>query len=216
MKRSVTVLLILLISITTAAGQTSAVIKNVSGKVEVQLPGGEWVSATEGAQVPGGAQISVGFNSQAVLELGATTVVVRPLTRMTVERIATEHGIQQTRLFMPVGRVRADVRTAEGLRHDFQIRTPVSTAAVRGTLFEAGVGTLTAIQGPVELRNRLGQGRLLVEGDQSRTEGGAPPKPPEENERRSATVTPYTSHGGHGAERRGRPTRTPVRIELIW
>ena len=67
------------------AFSTDAVIKEISGKVEIKKAGGSWVTATNGMTVPAGATISTGFRSNAVLDLGSSILEIKPLTRMTLE-----------------------------------------------------------------------------------------------------------------------------------
>ena len=51
--------------------QLQAVIKEVSGKVEIKAPAKDWESATEGMEISTGTIISTGFKSQALLDLGS-------------------------------------------------------------------------------------------------------------------------------------------------
>ena len=215
-KRSVIAAALVLLSGMALGAQTEAVVQRVDGKVEVLAKTGDWQPLAGGMRIATGSTISTGFNSQAWLEVGTSLVVVRPLTRMRLDELVQAQGTVKTDLFLQAGRVRADVKTAEGLRQDFRIRTPISTAAVRGTSLEAGVGTLRVIWGPVAFANALNQTRMLTAGDESSTGGDGPPAPPEKGRRDAASVRAYTGPSGDGLERRGRPRRTQVTIELVW
>ncbi len=83
-----------------------------------------------------------------------------------------------TKLNLKLGRIKADVKTSKGMKHDFTLRTPVSTAAVRGTVFEGGAnGDLDVERGKVQQRNRIGQS-TTVSGGNSSTVGGTGFTPP--------------------------------------
>lgn len=150
-------LLVALLMVATAMilpAQT-ATITDVSGKVEV-LQNNQWRAAQTGDSLPLGATISTGFNSSATLAVGNATLQVRPLSRMQIEELVERDGVLRTNVSMPVGRVRADVRTTEGLTNDFQIRSTVSTASVRGTEFEFDGFSLEVGNGTVRLINDAG------------------------------------------------------------
>ena len=112
------------------------VFREVSGKVEYRLGGEGWSNAAIGVSVPSGAQISTGFNSKASLEIESAILKIRPLTRMSIEELVEKEGVVSTNLHLKVGRIRAEVQSAEDLRHDFRVRSALSTAAVKGTSFE--------------------------------------------------------------------------------
>ena len=150
MKKLIIILSILAIAIPVFATDY-AVIKNVSGRVEVQNPGESWVRAAAGDSLPQGASISTGFGASAVLEVGASILEVDALTRMKLEELVQESGTQTTGLFLRVGRVNAEVKRDEGLSHNFKLRSPSSTAAVRGTNFSFDGKTLKVHRGAVGL-----------------------------------------------------------------
>ena len=154
-----------------AVAQQTAVFDDVSGKVEVRPAGGAWRAAQEGEQIPLDATISTGFGSQATLALGRSTVVMKALSRMTVEELVEREGVSQTSSRVNVGRVSARVRSAEGVRTNFQIRGPIATASVRGTGFDFDTVRLIVTENEVELMNLLEQRRTVLKG-QSTTTGG--------------------------------------------
>ncbi|MBI9105846.1 MAG: FecR domain-containing protein [Spirochaetales bacterium] len=134
MKKLIIILSILLIAVP-AFSADYAVVKEVSGRVEVQSPGGSWVRASAGDSLAQGASISTGFGASAIIEVGASVLNVDALTRMKLEELVQDRGTQTTGLFLRVGRVNAEVKRDEGLSHNFKLRSPSSTAAVRGTNF---------------------------------------------------------------------------------
>lgn len=112
-----------------------AKVEAVSGKVEI-YKGSAWSSLTEGALLNRGDIISTGFNSEAVILIKDSRVKLAALTRMTVEQLAENDVKEETRLFIDTGKVSASVKHAENKRTDFKVRSPVSTASVRGTEFD--------------------------------------------------------------------------------
>ncbi|QEN07005.1 hypothetical protein EXM22_03015 [Oceanispirochaeta crateris] len=132
---------------------SDVMISKTQGLVEVMKPGTTtWVKAEEGSTLSMNSRISTGFNSTATLLINdSSEVTVKALTRITVEEISGNgsSGDQNTRLFMGSGRINASVKKNEASIHDFRVRTPVSTAAVRGTEFDMSPGSLSVNEGVV-------------------------------------------------------------------
>jgi len=170
----------------------TAVVKDISGKVEIQVPGGRWEKATEGMKIEEGYIISTGFRSEAVLELGSSQVIVKQLTRMELTELVEKEGTVRTGLNLRVGKIKAEVRTTAGLRQNFRLTSPVSTAAVRGTSFEYDGVNLTVYEGSVAFTNPLGQGRLIPAGTASELSGSGVPQSPEELLALLSTINPST------------------------
>jgi hypothetical protein len=152
-----------------------AVVQETTGKVELKEQGGSWEPAAVGDTISRGTFISTGFNSKAILELGGSTLEVQELTRMQLEQIVEENEAVSTDLFLKVGKVRAEVQSTEGLRNNFKVRGPVSTAAVRGTTFVFDGYTLWVEEGTVIFTNLIGQRRSVVDEQESTTDGYTPP-----------------------------------------
>ncbi|MFP4566940.1 MAG: hypothetical protein ACLFNX_10605 [Spirochaetaceae bacterium] len=191
---------------TGAVAQQAAVFENVSGKVEIRPPGGAWRTAEEGEQIPLNATVSTGFGSEATLALGRSTVTMKALSRMTVEELVEREGVSQSSTRVNVGRVSARVRSAEGVRTDFQIRGPISTASVRGTGFDFDTVRLFVTENEVELTNLLEQRRTVYEGQSAGTGGYDYPANPERgliSRTGTDTTTGAVSTGGSQARRGG-------------
>jgi len=109
-----------------------AVVVSVLGKAEVQTTG-EWQPMTVGAKISSGAIISTGFKSQAVLEIGKSTVTVQPLSRLTLEQLTQRRDTDTSKVYLDAGSIKADVKAAENKRVGFTVKSPVATASVRGT-----------------------------------------------------------------------------------
>ncbi len=189
MKKLIIILAILLISIPVFASD-NAVVKELTGRVEIQAPGGNWQRAAAGDILPTGASISTGFGSSAVLEVGASVLEVDALTRMKLEELMQSQGAQTTGLFLRVGKVNAEVKRDAGLSHDFKLRSPSSTAAVRGTSFSYDGTTLTVESGAVSFFSESIAREQRVSGGEESTvdDSGKTSNPSNEKAKKAATV----------------------------
>ena len=147
-------------------GQHNAVVRSTSGKVEVRS-NGAWEAAGAGMELPLGATISTGFGASASVEVAGAVIEVRALTRMRIDELAEREGVLRADLFLPVGRVRAEVRGVEGLESEFRLRSTQATAAVRGTSFEFDGRNLRVLAGRVQLTNQLQQSVTVGGGEGS-------------------------------------------------
>lgn len=180
---------VILIIVATGAAALEATVSEVSGTVEIrQGSGGSWQSVEAGDMVPVGATISTSFNSRAVLSIGESTLTVRPLTRIRIAELAEEQDIDRTEIELPVGRMRASVRSAER-RAEFRVTSPVATAAVRGTEFDFDGVNLSVSEGVVVLANRYNEAVAVAGGEQSSAGDDAPPQQPAESAEDENTVT---------------------------
>jgi hypothetical protein len=186
----------LLIFIASPVFSVSAIVQEISGKVELKAPGDSWQAAEQGMEVTGGTTVSTGFNSKAVIRIGESILEVEALTRMDLEELIEREGTIDTKLHLKVGKVKADVRSTEGLRNNFRLRSPVSTAAVRGTVFEYDGYALWVEQGTVVLGNNLGQQRAVTGGEQSSTDGYTQPAGGEDGLETDFVVNTSTSGEG--------------------
>ncbi|MFP4432714.1 MAG: hypothetical protein ACLFPV_15800 [Spirochaetaceae bacterium] len=198
------VVLLMIAPLLMLSAQQNATITRTTGKVEV-LTNNQWSPAETGTTVPLGATISTGFNSTATLEVGNATLQVRPLTRMRLEELAEQQGVLRADLFMPVGRVRAAVRTTEGVTNEFRLRSTVSTASVRGTEFVFDGYILTVSDGRVRLINTSGQETEVPAGEEGEaSESGEVASGSNLRERNSGVQVQVVSFGDEGAGFLGR------------
>ena len=187
---------------TTAFGQSQAVIKEISGKVEIKAPQLDWVQAQTGMAVSLGTTISTGFGSRAVLEVGKSVLRVDPLTRLRIDELIEREGTVTTELFLRVGKVNAEVKTTAGLSQNFKLRSPVSTAAVRGTGFDYSGFDLFVYDGQVTYENLTGQDRTYGQGEGGTTSGEDTPSGGDSLKESSSTVNSYAMGPG-GQSTRG-------------
>ncbi|MDR1444182.1 MAG: FecR domain-containing protein [Treponema sp.] len=128
------------------------VIREVRGSVELKEPGADrWVPARAGQTIARSAEISTGFRSTAVLDVGNSVVTVQALTRLTVDEVLAAAGDERVTIDLRVGRVRADVKPPAGGKTAFEVRSPTATASVRGTVFDFDGTRLTVDEGRVHV-----------------------------------------------------------------
>jgi hypothetical protein len=143
---------LLLLSAVLASAQSTALIREIRGTVEVKTPGAaEWKAAVAGQTLDKAALVSTGFRSTALIAIGNSLITVRPLTRLSLEDIILNQAKEQVTLNLRAGRIRADVKPPAGGRTDFSIRAPMATASVRGTAFEFDGTRLAVDEGRVHL-----------------------------------------------------------------
>jgi hypothetical protein len=196
MNKTMICLLALLLAAGGVFAQSRATVREATGKVELQASGGAWVPARVGAVVSLGTTISTGFNSTAVLDLGTSVLKVNPLTRMRLDQLVQQGGAVQTELFLRVGKVNAEVKTVAGVTQDFKLKSPVSTAAVRGTGFDYTGYDVVVTDGTVTYLNSFGQSRDYTRGEGGGTDGHSTPAPGEDSKSGQSGVDPYTAGAG--------------------
>ena len=143
-------------TLSAGADDALATVKEVKGRVEFKASGGAWAPAAAGTALNKDTLVSTGFNSQAVVSLGGSTLTIKPLTRLTLEDIALREGNETVSLFLLAGRVRAEVRPPVGGKTDFKVKSPTATASVRGTVFDFDSVNLEVSEGLVSFAGASG------------------------------------------------------------
>jgi hypothetical protein len=216
MKNFLLTLFIFSLAIGSLGAQNQALITEAVGKVEIQLNAGPWQTAEVGMTVPVGAYISTGFSSRATLDLGASLIQVKPLTRMQLQELLEKEGSVSTELFLRVGKVRAEVKSVEGLTQDFKLRSPISTAAVRGTTFDRDIFGVDVIAGQVSLSNLYRQTRTVKGGESSNT-GGRDLPPGGKDDRDAGLDVPVVTSPTGSSSRIDPGAPTPdATVTLVW
>jgi hypothetical protein len=146
-----------------------------------------------GDTFPIGATISTGFRSSAVLKVSDSEITVLPLTRMAIEELVETQTTVTTSLNLRTGKVRAQVQTTAGKTADFKLRSPVSTAAVRGTEFFFDGYRLDVITGVVQFLNAVNQGVIVLPGNSSQTDESGDVQDSEEVQKLDIVVSADTS-----------------------
>jgi hypothetical protein len=145
----------------------AAYIRELTGTVEIKTSGSsEWRAAVSGEVIQKDTMISTGFNSSAQIVLGNSTVIVRPLTRLSFAEIQNIQGEESVNLYLRTGRVRAEVNPPEKGRTDFTVQSPTVTASVRGTSFEFNGEDLSVDAGRVHVTGGDGSAVYVGSGRQ--------------------------------------------------
>jgi hypothetical protein len=152
MKKTLRVMMVcaagLLLSAAAFGQSPLPVIERVEGTVEVKAPGQEvWQAASAGQELDREAVVSTGFKSSALIRVGNSTVLVRPLSRLHMGSVRPSAAGAD--MMLQAGRVRADVKPPAGGKVDFTLRSSIATASVRGTAFEFDTVNLTVEEGTV-------------------------------------------------------------------
>ena len=135
----------------------SAVIIELTGTVEVMHSGsGRWENAERGSTLNPETIISTSFGSSALISIGNTQIFVRSLTRMSLGDLLLMDGYENIRINLMTGRVRVEVNSSSGIRHEFTIQTPSTVASVRGTIFEIDTTSIVVIEGTVQFMGSIG------------------------------------------------------------
>ena len=140
-----------------SAQNPGAMIREINGTVELKSEGsGDWKQASVGDRIEKATMISTGFRSTALLAVGESTIVVRPLTRLTLNELLNQSGTETINIGMNSGRIRVEVKPPAGGRVDFTVQSAVATASVRGTVFEMNPVRLTVVEGLVRYSGTTG------------------------------------------------------------
>jgi hypothetical protein len=152
MKRKVLTVVMMMTVVMVWAQSPRAVIRSVEGTVEVKAAGTSvWRPAVIGQELEKETQVSTGFKSAAMIEIGNSKLTVRPLTRLSVGELeAATAAADRVDLRLSAGRVRAEVKPPVGGKDiDFTVRGPAVTASVRGTVFDFDTVNLEVEEGTV-------------------------------------------------------------------
>ncbi len=137
MKKSVLLssflLLTLVFSVQVFAAST---LKSFKGTVQVQKAGTQdWVPAQKGMSLELGDRVKTWDKSRAKIDLGKATINLSEKTEFSVKEQTVEGNKRTTRSNLAIGHLRAKVDKMKP-GSTFEITTPTSVAAVRGTIFD--------------------------------------------------------------------------------
>jgi hypothetical protein len=214
MKRLILMALILFtgaVAVLPADADLTITVKEAVGKVQMLEAGKDWIPLHEGDQMPLGAEISTGFKSTAILNVGNALLTVKPLTQMKLTELVQQGDVVKTSLYLRIGKVRAEVNHPTGTKADFKLDSPVATASVRGTIFEFDGETLTVERGLVELTTPTGQQRSVAVGESTALSGNGTVSAPVEFVLAQTTVSSNPGvAGATGVSTSGAQSIVPV------
>jgi hypothetical protein len=127
-----------------------AFIRDIQGTVEVKAPESSvWTAAAKGQELTPETLVSTGFRSAALIGIGNSTILVRPLTRLSLGEIRAAADAEQVDIQLRAGRIQANVKPPAAGSVNFTVRSPTATASVRGTVFEFDTVKLRVDEGRV-------------------------------------------------------------------
>lgn len=158
------------------AAPGKAIISEIKGKVEVKAAkSSAWVPAKLGMELKLNDTISTGFDAVATITIDQNILYVKSLSRLSLDKLISDGKKASTTTFLRVGAVEASVNSAEGLKQDFKVQSPYSTASVRGTVFTYD-----------GLRLQVSRGQVAFIPGPPKREPGADPKAPGKTDEDSA------------------------------
>lgn len=151
MKRSVKVLLIssLFVLGSTALFAADATVTFVKGKVEV-LKNNQWVALQPGDELKKSDVVNTGFQSEAKIKLFDSVMYLGPVTRISLDELSATSDQDKVNVYLKTGNVRSQVNHTDSKRVNYQVRTAIAVASVRGTDWEIDdSNNISCLQGAV-------------------------------------------------------------------
>lgn len=129
------------------ASQRTATIKSLKGSVDVMSQSHPWEPASVGMVLNQSSVVRTKANSEATLNLdgGETaTVIVKESSQLLLADMAQNkaEGSQRTMLDLALGQILIKARKIHSDKTSFEVKTPTSIVAVRGTTFSVAVETV--------------------------------------------------------------------------
>lgn len=150
MKKIIVMALMLAVIAWGICAQESGVIQEFTGDVQLKHAGSaEFTAASTGSEVKQNTVVSTGFKSTALIAVGCSTIMVHPLTRLSLAEIQASSGTETMNMKLQSGRVKVDVKPPAGTKASFTVQSPSATASVRGTSFEFDTRSLKVSEGTV-------------------------------------------------------------------
>lgn len=113
----------------------SARVISVSGKAEVDR-NNSWIPLQKDALINEGEVISTGFKSEVLIKYKDSVMKLGPLTRITLEKLASTDKKDDVSVYLNTGTIRSTVNHSENRRISYTVRNPIAVASVRGTDFD--------------------------------------------------------------------------------
>jgi hypothetical protein len=156
-----------------SAAFAQAKLTDFVGKVEIKPTNGAWTPARKGMPITVGSIVSTGFRSKATIDLDQSTIFVNQLTRLSLEELVRKQNVIATDINIRAGSLAAEVKTGGAeYQHDFKVKSPVSTAAVRGTKIVYDGYEMSVTEGTAVLYNLLDQPMTVFKGNAALTGTG--------------------------------------------
>jgi len=169
MKRGLFFLLLMTVTVLCVFSQNTkritGVIRELAGEVELKrTETSAFIKAKAGDTVAADTVISTGFKSTAIIDIGGSSITVRPLTRLSLAEIQSVSDTEMLNVKLQTGRVKVDVKPPAGTKANCTIQSPSATASVRGTSFEFDTFNLKVYEGGVAFKGSKGMSILVPAG----------------------------------------------------
>jgi len=174
---------VVLIAIQRPAAASSTVLTILDGTAEVARASADFAVAADGDLVAPGDRVRTAARSHAVVTFfDGSTLTLEPATTITVEDASADGAAISIRIAQAIGRTWASVNRLTDANSRFELRTPTSTAGVRGTGFITevqadGSSSIQTTDGVVEVVAR-GQSVSVRAGQATTVAPNAPPAAP--------------------------------------
>jgi hypothetical protein len=142
-------------------------VAGIERKVEVQRGGGGWEPATPGMRLQKGDKVHTGFKAGVTLTFpDGSTVRLGPMSFLAFDDFSRDAGKKiRVRLLLKSGEVKAQVMRLPGAYGDFQVKTPTTTASIRGTkfsvLYDGSATTVAVTESKVLVTAKNGRKRVI-------------------------------------------------------
>lgn len=167
MKKMLILLALILCGVIALYAQSGQV-RELAGTVELKRPGAaDFVPAKSGDTLTQDTIVSTGFKSTALITVGGSAILVRPLTRLSLAELSVDSGSENINVNLQTGRIRVDVNPPAGTRTNMTVRGPSAIASVRGTGFDFDTRNLTVNHGKVSFQGNKGMVMIVGQGSAS-------------------------------------------------
>lgn len=169
------------------AEDLSILVTKVERKVEVSRADAGWEPATAGMKLVPGDRIHTGFKAVCAVKFpDGSALDVQPMSLVMLQKLDDGQGHLRSRVWLRLGEVSAQVNRSTGASADFNVKTPTTTASVRGTKinrisYQCGTGTIVEMgsHGLLEVGNFKGRVHLPPNTTTQVTDYRATPYTPE-------------------------------------
>lgn len=178
------------------AEDLTAVVTRIEKRVEVQKGGAAWEPAVPKMRLAVGDKIHTGFRATATVRFADGSVIdIKPMSMVMLQKLEDANGKVKNRVWLKVGELSAKVERPLGTPADFQVKTPTTTASVRGTRIRSiathpGIGTVVRMgtEGRMQVAGRTGRVHVDAEDETVQRDSEATPLTPEEMQRREGAA----------------------------
>lgn len=186
--KTLTLIAALTLAAPLAAQDLSCMIVKLERKVEISRNEGAWEPAATSMKLAPGDKIHTGFKAVCHLKFpDGSTMQVKPMSLVLLQKLDDGDGKLKSRVWLRLGEVSATVNRSTGAAADFNVKTPTTTASVRGTVidriaYHPGTGTIVAMgsRGLLDVHNQKGHAALPANDRTQVTDDNASPLTPEE------------------------------------